>query len=335
MAGESEPRSLDPRRAGLYRIVFALAAGYNLGFGLWAALWPQAFFALFQMAAPRYPAVWQCLGMVIGLYGLAYAYAARRLPLARPFIAIGLLGKILGPIGWLLTVQSGQWPLRTFTLIVFNDIIWWLPFSLFLLEGTRLGRRLRGAAPYVCAAVNGLAGLALLLALRPGTEVTPDAAERARYIGQNLAAWRGGWALWMAAALSLVTFIAWWGARLPARGWALTAFLVAVAGLGCDLLAESLYIGWLPAHLEQLQRPASLLTGGAANGLYTAAGILLTLTDRSLAGRLRALAWGVWLSGILLSATTVAAFVPGMVASGAALMTLFVPWSALMGWKRR
>jgi hypothetical protein len=260
-------------------------------------------------------------------------------------VALGLLGKVLGPIGWVLTTRSGEWPLRTFSLIVFNDLIWWLPFALFLLEGTRLGARVRAAAPYVCAGLNGLAGLALLTVLRPGTEAVADPALRAAYIAQNAAAWRAGWLLWMAAALSLLGFYAWWGslgtggslstggARLTRPGWGLAAIGLAMAGLVCDLFAESLYVGWLPEHLAELQRAASLLSGGAANGLYTAAGITLTLASPWLRGPLRLWAWSIWVSGMALSVTTVASFAPGMIASGAALMTLFVPFAAVMGWR--
>jgi hypothetical protein len=184
---------------------------------------------------PLYPAIWRCLGMVVGVYALAYAYAALRLDLARPYVAIGLLGKILGPLGLVFTITSGEWPARTLTLIVFNDLIWWLPFSLFLLEGTRLGVRLRALAPYACAALNGLAGIALLLFLQPGTEAGGSLADRAAYIGANLTAWRAGWFLWMLAALSLAGFYAWWGARLPRPAPALLALALVTLGLVCGL----------------------------------------------------------------------------------------------------
>ena len=84
------------------------------------------------MAPPRYPSIWACLGMVVGLYGAVYALAAARLHVAKPLVAIGLAGKVLGPAGWLLAVRSGEWPVRTFTLITFNDVIWWVPFTLLL-----------------------------------------------------------------------------------------------------------------------------------------------------------------------------------------------------------
>src|SRR6267143_4488791 len=231
-------------RAPYYRLVFTLAALYNLGFGLWAGLSPRSFFELFEMRPPLYPAVWSCLGMVVGTYGLGYAYAALRLERAAPFIAIGLVGKILGPIGWLATVRSGEWPARTFPLVLFNDVVWWLPFALFLVDGTRLGARIRASAAWVCAVVNVLAAASMLFWLRGGTEIVRDPAARAAYILADPARWRAGWAVWIAAALSLLSFYAWWGSRLEAPAWGVAAFLVAVAGLACDLSAESLFIGW-------------------------------------------------------------------------------------------
>jgi hypothetical protein len=239
-------------RANLYRLIFALAAIYNIVFGLWACFWPRAFFTSLEMALPNYPGLWQCLGMVVGLYGVLYASAARRLGQAKLIIAVGLAGKILGPIGLWMTIQSGEWPLRSFSLVVFNDLIWWLPFTLFLLEGTRCAERVRAAGPWVCFAANTAAALALWLFLRGGTEAVPGLATRVAYIAGHPAEWRVGWGIWMLAGLSLVAFYAWWGAWLPSSRLAISAFLVAAVGLGCDLFAESLFIGWLP---NRNQRP--------------------------------------------------------------------------------
>ncbi len=317
-------------RAPFYRIVFGLAALYNVAFGLWAGFAPYAFFDLFHLRPPLYPSIWSCLGMVVGTYGLVYGYAALRLDRAAPFIAIGLLGKVLGPIGWVLTVRSGEWPVRTFTLILFNDIAWWLPFGLFLIDGTHIGARLRSAAAPACAVLNAIAALAILAVLRPGTELVPDVADRVAYISSHALAWRAGWALWIAAALSLLAFYAWWGARLPRRSWALVAFVVAASGVACDLTAESLFIGWLPERIEEVQRIGSLLTGGAANGLYTLAGVILTLQTRSLRGGLLVWTWAVWAAGVALTATSVAGSLSGMMVSTSALMILFCPWAWVM-----
>jgi hypothetical protein len=321
-------------RKQLYRLIFALAALYNISFGLWTCLWPRAFFDLLEMTPLNYPSLWKCLGMVLGLYGLLYGYAAWRLDRAGPIIVIGLAGKVLGPIGWVLTTRSGEWPVRTVTLVVFNDFIWWLPFALFLLEGTFLARRIRRSAPFACAILNLFSGLALAFALRGGTEAVASGVERAAYIDEHIAVWRLGWGCWMLAAVSLVAFYAWWGASLHCGHSAVVAVIIAMLGLACDLFAESLYIGWLPRHLDSIAPFASLLTGGAANGLYTFAGILLTLWTPTLGNGLRVWAWTLWISGLTLTLTTMLGSVTGMMLSTGVLMTLLCPWVALFGWRQ-
>lgn len=320
-------------RVKLYRLIFILAASYNAVFGLWAILWPRSFFYCFEIAPPNYPSLWRCLGMVVGLYGALYGYSAWRLDRAQPIILVGLIGKILGPIGWFMVVRSGEWPLRTFPLIVFNDLAWWLPFTLFLLDERRAGGRLRRATPWACAAINALAAMAMLFVLRGGTEVIPSTTRRAVYIAEHAGLWRAGWAIWMIAALSLVGFYAWWGAWIPSKRLATAAFVIAILGIACDLLAESLFIGWLPARIESLAPLGSLLTGGAANALYTIAGVILTLGTRSLRGLLRVCAWGIWISGFALTVWTVSGNVAGVTISTAVLMSLLCPWVAAFGWK--
>jgi hypothetical protein len=269
--------------------------------------------------------------MVIGLYGVGYAYSALRLDRAAPFIAIGLAGKVLGPIGWVLTVSSGQLPIRTLPLIVFNDIVWWLPFGLFLLEGRAVGSHLRGVAPYACAALNLLAAAALLVVLRPGTEAIPDLASRISYISDHPLLWRTGWALWIAAALSLLAFYAWWGARVRAPGWGLAALLVAATGLAFDLTAEALLIGWLPRDYATVAPAATLLTGLAGNGLYTVAGVLLTLGTRGVTGWFGAWTWAIWVAGFGLSACTLLGAFGGVQIFSGVLFALFCPWVVAMG----
>jgi hypothetical protein len=321
----------DEARARIYRLCFALAAAYNVAFGAWTIARPRAFFDRLAMDAPRYPAIWQCLGMVVGVYGLGYGYAALRLDRAAPFIALGLLGKTLGPIGWVATVRGGEWPIRTFTLVLFNDLVWWLPFGLFLLEGTRAGARLRASAPYACAALNFMAALAMPLALSPGVEPARGLAARMEYIGAHPLLWRAGWGLWIAAALSLLGFYAWWATRASSRRMAMTALVLAIAGISGDLLAESLYIGWLPAGDDRIATVARLLTGAWGNTLYTLAGILLTLGSPWLRGPARACAWVIWTAGLALGGFSVTGNFAGMAASMAVLFILFCPWTAWVG----
>jgi hypothetical protein len=324
---------LSEYRLIIYRLIFSVAALYNIAFGIWACFWPRALFEILEMAPPNYPSLWQCLGMVVGLYGLLYAYAAVDVHRAKLIIAIGLAGKILGPIGMFIAFQSGEWPLRALTLIVFNDFVWWLPFTVFLLDGIRIGERLREGAPWVCAILNAAAAAAMLFVLGGGTEAAPNIAWRAAFIAEHALLWRAGWAVWMMAGISLVAFFAWWGGWISSHALALVAFAVALTGLACDLFAESLLIGWLPDRIDTVAPLASLLTGGAANGLYSIAGALLTLGTPALRGALRVFAWAVWASGFALTISTVSGSVSGMVISTAALMTLLCPWIAAFGWK--
>lgn len=281
--------------ARVYRFAFGAAAAYNIAFGLWASLFPRAFFNVFDLDPPRYPAIWACLGMVVGLYGVGYAYAAWRLDRAFPFIAIGLAGKILGPIGWCIAVRSEELPFRTFPLIVFDDLLWWMPFALFLLESTAIAAFVKRNVALICAATHIVASVATLT-LR---ESDP----------------RLMWMSWMIAALSLVGFYTAWAARIPT----LVPVAIASAGVVCDFIGESMFITQ-----PQLERFASLITGGAANGLYTLAAILLTVLSPSLP--LRWLAWTAWSAGTALFIVTIFDWPNGVIASSAALMIAFVAW---------
>ncbi len=112
-----------------------LAAGvYNLAWGTYAVLDPQWLFRVAHMPPASYPEIFACLGMVVGLYGVLYLEVARVPERGWLIAAVGLLGKVLGPIGWLRLVCSGQWPITTAVLCIPNDLIWWVPLGLFLYD---------------------------------------------------------------------------------------------------------------------------------------------------------------------------------------------------------
>lgn len=125
----SEP--LLPRRE-IHRIMFILAGLYNLAWGLWTGLNPQWLFQVAGMETMVHPEVFACLGMVIGVYGLLYLEVARRPEHGFAIAAVGMLGKILGPIGWTVAVATDRWPPTTGVLILTNDLIWWVPFAIYL-----------------------------------------------------------------------------------------------------------------------------------------------------------------------------------------------------------
>jgi len=113
------------------------AAIYNLLWGSFVILFPALPFRWACIEPPNYPEIWQCLGMVVGVYGVGYAIAAAN-PLRHwPIVLVGLLGKILGPIGFLNAAWQGRLPWKAGWTIVANDLIWWLPFSAILLIALR------------------------------------------------------------------------------------------------------------------------------------------------------------------------------------------------------
>lgn len=112
--------------------MFVAAGIYNIAWGLWSVADPQWFFRLTRMPRSNDPAVFACLGMVIGLYGILYLDVARIPERGWPVAAVGLAGKVLGPIGMIGVVWSGAWPASALLLCVTNDFIWWIPFGLYL-----------------------------------------------------------------------------------------------------------------------------------------------------------------------------------------------------------
>ena len=118
--------------SGWPQTILVLAAAYNVIWGLWVVLFPQSFFTLSGMAAPTYPQIWQCLGMVIGLYGIGFFIASRDIVRHWPIVFVGLLGKVLGPMGYLYNLVAGGMPLSGAWMLVTNDLIWWIPFAVIL-----------------------------------------------------------------------------------------------------------------------------------------------------------------------------------------------------------
>ena len=120
------------RRRQLHRVVFAAAGLYNVIWGLWSLADPQWFFRLTGLPLSNHPAVFACLGMVVGLYGVLYFEVARMPERGWPTAAVGLTGKILGPVGMLWMIATGTWPASAIVLCVANDFIWWIPFGVYL-----------------------------------------------------------------------------------------------------------------------------------------------------------------------------------------------------------
>ena len=280
-------------------------------------------------------------------------YAAWKLEAAWPIIAVGFLGKVLGPIGMVMSFGD-DWPRRLGMICVYNDLIWWLPFGLFLVRGTWLGKRLAASAPWLCV-VTHVAALAMLaIWLQPGTLVEPVAQIRAKFVADHSAAWAVGWAIWMAAAVSVTGFYAWWGGYLVQgtenssmeRGRPKTEAIATIAvvlcalGMVCDfsgegsaiLLARGIYRPLIRTDTSMLSAQFTLLSPGVANGLvhdwrHPVDDDYARTCRGGCAGRCGSRGW----PGSAMTVAAIVNYVPGLVVSTAVLFPPFLCWVAWMG----
>ncbi|MDB5312270.1 MAG: alkyl hydroperoxide reductase [Gemmataceae bacterium] len=123
-------------------VVLTFAGVYNLAWGAWTIVFPAVSFYYSGMEDPskplHYPQLWQCIGMIVGVYGIGYLIAARDPVRHWPLVLVGLLGKLFGPIGMVFGVLLGQTrPEGLFTIIP-NDLVWWAPFAMILRHSYRI-----------------------------------------------------------------------------------------------------------------------------------------------------------------------------------------------------
>ena len=114
------------------------AAIYNLLWGSFVVLFPGALFQLLGMPQPSYLPLWQVVGMFVLVYAPGYAWAALRPSKHAHLVFIGMLGKILGPLGFVWAATTGQLSARFGLTILTNDLIWWPAFISYLLAAAHL-----------------------------------------------------------------------------------------------------------------------------------------------------------------------------------------------------
>lgn len=119
------------------RQVLWAAAAYNIAWGTFVVLFPTRPFEWIGLTPPNFPCLVQCIGMIVGVYGVGYAIAATNPIHHWPLVLVGLLGKLFGPIGFVWAASQRELPWLAGLTIVTNDLIWWLPFSLILIAVAR------------------------------------------------------------------------------------------------------------------------------------------------------------------------------------------------------
>lgn len=124
--------SQNPQAPPWQSLTLRLAALYNILWGALVILFPTRAFTILDIDPPRYPSIWQCVGMIVGVYGVGYLIAARDPYRHWPIVLVGLLGKVFGPIGFVITASRAELPWSLGWTILTNDLIWWIPFAIIL-----------------------------------------------------------------------------------------------------------------------------------------------------------------------------------------------------------
>ncbi|MBM3964695.1 MAG: redoxin domain-containing protein [Planctomycetes bacterium] len=117
---------------GWPKYALRLAAIHNWLWGTWVILRPNQLFDLMGMDRPNHPWIWQSVGMLVAVFGIGYWLAASDFRRHWPIVLMGLIGKMLGPVGFFQSAITGQVPWSLGPLLLIQDIPWWFPLGSML-----------------------------------------------------------------------------------------------------------------------------------------------------------------------------------------------------------
>src|ERR1700761_3322913 len=115
------------------KLIMLLAAIYNLVWGAIISIDPQLILFSNQ-ETPFILILLRCIGMLVGVYGIAYYFASKDPVRYWPLVFVGFIGKLLGPPGALYYIYTGELTPSFLWVNVFNDLIWLIPFGWILYQ---------------------------------------------------------------------------------------------------------------------------------------------------------------------------------------------------------
>lgn len=114
---------------------FLLAGIYNIAWGSWVVLVPIQLFHLVSLEEPNHIWLWQAIGMMIAVIGVAYLLASHNPLRYFPLIFAGWIGRILGPIGFITALIKQEINWKFGITLITNDLIWLPFFTIMLYQG--------------------------------------------------------------------------------------------------------------------------------------------------------------------------------------------------------
>jgi small multidrug resistance pump len=114
-----------------------LAAGvYNLVWGILSVALPTLQLDILGIPTSDIVVIlWQCIGMIVGVYGIAYIIAATDPKTHWPVVLVGLLGKAFGVMGMIFYILNGTIPVEFGITCCLNDLFWIPAFVSILRKG--------------------------------------------------------------------------------------------------------------------------------------------------------------------------------------------------------
>jgi hypothetical protein len=110
-----------------------LAGLYHIAAGLACIAVPDLLFGLLGLPNPGF--VVRGLGFMVLLFGLIYVEVPRTKN--SRLIRIAVVGKFVGPLGWLWGSLLGEFPPQALWTPLFHDMVWWPFFAPYLVGVTR------------------------------------------------------------------------------------------------------------------------------------------------------------------------------------------------------
>ncbi len=138
---DTPPAPEAPSPPWMRRVLIA-AAVYGILWGAAVVIAPGALFRWLEMTPPTHLAIWQGLGMFVGVLGVGCALASLDPITHWPITLVGLLAKLVVPIGFGVAAFRDELPWRFAATMITNDVIWWAPFVLILAAAWRDHHRL-------------------------------------------------------------------------------------------------------------------------------------------------------------------------------------------------
>lgn len=114
------------------RNTLLLAGAYHILFAIWTNAWPFHGFDMLGIPRPKYPMLWQILGLISGFLGFALLIASTAPIRQWLIVLLGFVKSVVATFIVSLAVYSGKLPAGSLLFLPLDDLAWLVPFGAIL-----------------------------------------------------------------------------------------------------------------------------------------------------------------------------------------------------------